>query len=172
MLRRLPFILLALFGCDRSGQSAPRSSIAPEQPPGVTASATATASAPATTEPSASAAPPEGGAGRGAPPAEEPEEDWQNAILHCDGREACAKALARMGKTEPHIAANARARANGADSGCMAEALMADANDNADELCRDAAKYAVSASDRRLILATPALAAAAWRAYDRKLKGH
>ena len=85
---------------------------------------------------------------------------------------ACAKAVARMGKTEPHIAANARARANGADSDCIGEALMAAANDNVVEMCRNAARYAVSESDRRLILATPALAAAAWRRHQRKLEGH
>ena len=166
MLRRVPFILLALWGCDRSRQSAPQSSITPEPVLVVTASATV-----ATSAPSASAAPPEGAAVRPKPPADEPEEDWQNAILHCDSREGCAKAVARMGKTEPHIAANARARANGADSGCIGEALMVAANDNVAELCRSAAKYAVSEADRRLILATPALAAAAWRRYEHKMRG-
>jgi hypothetical protein len=122
-----------------------------------------------TLAPTASAS--EGAAVRPAPPAKEPEEDWQNAILHCDSREACSRAVARMGKTEPHIAANARARANGADSGCMGEALMAAANDNANDLCRAAAKYAVSDADRRLILTTPALAAAAWRRHERQTRG-
>jgi hypothetical protein len=169
VLRVLPLVLLALCGCDRSNskQSPPHVSIAPEPDPAVTTSATVT-----TSTPSASAAPSAGAAVFPTPSSAEPEEDWQNAILHCDTREACARAVARMGKTEPHIAANARARANGADSGCIGEALMAAANDNAAELWRNAAKYAVSEPDRRLILATPSLAAAAWRRYERKMRGH
>lgn len=168
-------LLLASWGCGRSRQGASGDSIAPETVPAptataaVTVTATVAVTATATTfAPPASA--PEGGAARAAPTATKTEEDWQNAILHCDSPAACARAVARMSKTEPHIAANARARANGADSGCMGEALMAAANDNADELCRNAARYAVSAADRRLILATPALAAAAWRRYEREMR--
>jgi hypothetical protein len=160
-------LLLALWGCSRPRQGAFGDSIAPEPVAAPTATEGVT-TATTTLAPSASAS--EGAAARPPPPAQEIEEDWQNAILHCDGREACAKAAARMGKTEPHIAANVRARANGADSGCMGEALMAAANDNAKELCGKAAKFAGSDADRRLILATPALAAAAWRRYERETR--
>jgi hypothetical protein len=104
-----------------------------------------------------------------APVATDPDE-WLDAVLRCEGHEACARAASRVPADRPHIAANARARANGAGLGCLAEATMAAALDDADAECRAAAKFAASAADRRLILATPAKAAAAWRAIERRLR--